>query len=124
LARTVIWRCLVLGVALLEVGGAGGGGASRQQLDAKKLFVDLCAPCHGQAGAGNGPAASAFNPRPASFADPAFQAARADTQLVRVIAEGKPPMPAFGQQLSSAQIKALVTYLRQLAPQRPPKRPG
>ncbi|HXX38915.1 MAG TPA: cytochrome c [bacterium] len=33
----------------------------------KQLFDANCAPCHGTDGAGDGPAASALNPRPADF---------------------------------------------------------
>lgn len=33
----------------------------------KQLFNANCAPCHGAGGAGDGPAASALNPKPADF---------------------------------------------------------
>jgi len=33
----------------------------------KQIFVGNCAPCHGPAGDGNGPAGSSLNPRPANF---------------------------------------------------------
>jgi len=36
----------------------------------KVLFTGNCAPCHGAAGAGDGPAASALNPKPADFKSP------------------------------------------------------
>jgi mono/diheme cytochrome c family protein len=36
----------------------------------KDLFNANCAPCHGTDGAGNGPAASALNPKPADFMTP------------------------------------------------------
>ena len=88
-----------------------------QQPDAKSLFANLCAVCHGQTGAGDGPAAAALKLRPASFTDTAFQAARTDDQLAAMIAGGKPPMPGFGQQLSPVQVKSLVVYLRQLGRQ-------
>ena len=67
------------------------------------------------AGKGDGQFASALNPKPANFTDPAFQAARTDAQLTSSITDGKSPMPAFGQQLSPAEIKALVAYIRQMA---------
>lgn len=103
---------------VLVLGASGPLGSPRtQQPDAKSLFGQLCAVCHGQTGAGDGPAASALKPRPASFADSSFQAARTDQQLTAVITGGKPPMPAFGQQLSPAQVKSLVAYVRQLGRQ-------
>ena len=36
----------------------------------KELFNANCAPCHGTSGAGNGPAASSLNPKPADFMTP------------------------------------------------------
>src|ERR1700681_4577276 len=33
--------------------------------DAKKLYTSYCAPCHGEKGKGDGPAAAALNPKPA-----------------------------------------------------------
>jgi len=36
----------------------------------KELFNANCAPCHGTNGAGNGPAASSLNPKPADFVTP------------------------------------------------------
>ena len=89
--------------------------ARAQQPDAKELFGRLCVTCHGAAGKGDGQFASALNPKPANFTDPAFQAARTDAQLTSSITDGKSPMPAFGQQLSPAEIKALVAYIRQMA---------
>ena len=103
--------------------GASPGSLSTQQPAAKSLFAELCVACHGQAGAGDGPVASALTPRPASFVDPTFQAARTDQQLVAVITAGKPPMPAFGQQLSPAQVKSLVDYILQLGRQAKKKKP-
>ena len=91
-----------------------GAAAAAQQPDAKSLFAQLCAACHGPAGAGDGPTASYLKPKPVSFADTAFQAARTDQQLAAVITRGKPPMPAYGQRLSPAQVTSLVAYIRQL----------
>src|SRR5437879_10602445 len=36
----------------------------------KKLFAANCAMCHGPTGKGDGPAAAALNPKPATFSDP------------------------------------------------------
>ncbi len=38
----------------------------------KQVYDDKCAPCHGPAGKGDGPAAAALNPKPANFTDKAF----------------------------------------------------
>lgn len=101
--------CPALGLAALV---AWGRPSVRQQPDAPRLYGELCAACHGAKGAGDGPAATALKPPPAAFTDSAFQATRTDQQLTAIISGGKPPMPAFGQQLSAAQVKALVQYIR------------
>jgi len=100
-------------IGLVSVVGLGAV-APVQEPDAKRLYGQYCANCHGPAGAGDGPLANAIKPRPASFADSAFQATRSDQQLVAAITAGKIPMPAFGKLLSPAQVKALVAYIRLL----------
>ncbi len=92
--------------------------ALAQQPDAQALYRKLCAACHGPTGGGDGPVAAALKPKPASFTDPQFQAARTDEQFTAAIKAGKPPMPPFGQQLSAAEVKALVAYIRQLGSKR------
>lgn len=100
-------------LALLGLNGINGLAA--QQKEAEEQFGGLCASCHGAKGMGDGPAAAALNPKPASFADSTFQASRTDEQLTAVITDGKPPMmPAFGKQLSAEQVAALVAYIREL----------
>lgn len=90
-------------------------GVAGQQVDAKALYTGRCTACHGPTGAGDGPAAAALAPRPASFVDSAFQATRTDQQLTTAITDGKPPMmPGFGRQLSAAEIRSLVEYVRRL----------
>ena len=42
--------------------------------DAAAVFKARCSTCHGIAGLGNGAAAAGLNPKPRSFADPAWQA--------------------------------------------------
>lgn len=122
----VSWPVLVLLVPLGWGGGVSPAPSSRaipaaQQPDAKALFASLCATCHGEGGGGDGPVAAALTPRPASFKDSTFQASRTDEQLAAAIAGGKPPlMPAFGQQLTLAQIRALVAQVRALGP--PPRK--
>lgn len=85
-----------------------------QQLEGKSLFDRSCAACHGKTGGGDGPAAKGLKPKPASFHDSSFQTGRTDQQLTAAIQNGKPPMPAFGKQLSPAQVASLVNYIRAL----------
>ncbi|MBI2403619.1 MAG: cytochrome c [Gemmatimonadetes bacterium] len=100
--------------ALLLVLVALGGRTAAAQQGGKAVYDRLCAACHGALGLGDGAAAKALKPPPTSFADPKFLAERTDEQLAAAVANGKPPMPPFSRQLSPAQIKELVAYIRQL----------
>lgn len=90
------------------------GAVEAVRADAAKLFKTYCAACHGKEGKGNGPAAQALHPAPANLADPAFQEARTDDQLMTVILQGKGAMPSFKAQLNPEQVHELVLYLRTL----------
>jgi len=86
---------------------------------AKENFTKLCVPCHGTKGKGDGPAAVAFNPHPADFTKAEFwKEHTSDEDLAKHITEGLRLMPAFGEQLSSDEIGALVKYIRLLGGQK------
>lgn len=85
--------------------------------DAKAEFDKTCSTCHGTAGLGDGPAAAALNPKPASFADAAFWEAATDESLHAVIktggaANGKSPLMApYGGMYDDDQITQIVGYI-------------
>lgn len=79
-----------------------------------EVFSKQCAACHGAKGKGDGPAAVAFNPRPADFTNPELFRARTDADLAKSITEGVRGMPPFGAQLAPAMIPELVRYVRSL----------
>jgi mono/diheme cytochrome c family protein len=85
------------------------------RIDAKKDYESLCVACHGKQGKGNGPAAVAFNPKPANFTKKKFQESKTDAELIESLTNGKGAMPPFGGQLTSEQIEAMVVYIRGLS---------
>jgi mono/diheme cytochrome c family protein len=105
-------------VALLLVSTLGGCKKSGAGSDAEadELFLTHCARCHGVTGEGmkfaapqgGGPAP------PRNLTDPAFQSARTDAEIKRMIIEGKGPMPAFGKMLSDQELDGLVRKVRRL----------
>lgn len=117
---------MALVVALAVIGTFTGGlawllsdprppaGASPGQ----RLYYAFCAECHGVDGRGSWRAAL-FLLRPGDLADAASMRAHSDAYLFDIIKHGgapigRPGMPAFGAQLSDAEIKAVVASLRTL----------
>ena len=45
------------------------GAAVTDPSDGRQMFATYCAPCHGKAGRGDGPAAASLNPRPANLTE-------------------------------------------------------
>ena len=86
--------------------------------DGRSLFGERCAGCHGATGAGDGPAAAAFDPPPRNFRDAAFWRDRSGANIRRVVREGKPGtlMPPFAGTLSDAEIDAVVSYVESFRP--------
>lgn len=75
-------------------------------------YKSNCAPCHGDSGKGDGPAAVAFDPPPADLTDPEVVKNRSAEELVSMIATGSGGMPAFGTTLPGQEIEALAEYIR------------
>lgn len=80
---------------------------------ARALFNAACATCHGREGGGGGPNLPPGVAVP-NFGDRAWQSARSDEELAKVIREGRNTMPAFGEQLRAEGVDALVAYVRSL----------
>jgi mono/diheme cytochrome c family protein len=78
----------------------------------KKLAMTNCAPCHGNAGKGDGPGAAALPKKPADWTSPAVQA-EADGSLFVKISEGNPPMPPWAS-LPEKDRWDLVNYIKTL----------
>ena len=87
--------------------------------EAKALYVANCAPCHGDKGRGDGPAAAGLNPKPADHSSVAVQS-QSDGALFWKMSEGRAPMPAYKKIFSDQQRWELVNYIRTLA--RTPKK--
>jgi mono/diheme cytochrome c family protein len=82
--------------------------------EGKSLYVTNCAPCHGNKGKGDGPAAAALSPKPADHTSAAVQREK-DGSLFWKISQGNKPMPSYKTALSATQRWELVDYIRSLA---------
>jgi mono/diheme cytochrome c family protein len=87
----------------------------------RALYRQYCSTCHGPQGKGDGPAATAMNPRPRDHTDGRYMHALSDAHLTRVIAEGgaavqrSPLMPSWQGTLMPQQSRDVMAYLRTLA---------
>jgi cytochrome c6 len=80
--------------------------------DAAATYKSKCAMCHGADGKGDTPMGKKLGLR--DFASPEVQK-MSDDELIAVTTKGKNKMPAYENKLSAAQIKDVITYIRQLA---------
>lgn len=106
-------RMLTVMAGMMFLGGAllwPGSGKTAEYTQGKNLYENKCLMCHGADGKGNGPAAAAFNPKPANFTDPMFwQRKDIDKFITDTVENGHGMMPAFN--LKPDEIKAIIDYL-------------
>jgi cytochrome c6 len=76
----------------------------------KEFFTHKCETCHGGDGAGT-PVGKSL--KVADLRSVLVQK-KSDADLSHVISEGKNSMPAFGNDLSPDEMKAIVSYVRTL----------
>ncbi len=83
--------------------------------EARTLYNTKCALCHGRDGR-TSPAMAHAKVR--NFTDAAWQKEVTDAQIRAAIADGRPGtlMRAYNEELSPAEITALVAYIRAFAP--------
>ncbi len=77
------------------------------------LFATHCAPCHGDAGKGNGPVAFQMIVSPPDLTT-AQPAERSDGYLDATIRNGSIVMPAYGDAMAADERWEIVLYLRHL----------
>src|SRR5256885_2687769 len=87
----------------------------------KVVYEKWCAGCHGETGAGDGPAAAYMLPRPRNFTGAVYKIRTTasgqlptDADLLRVLDEGLPgsAMPPWKGRLSDAERRDVVAYLK------------
>lgn len=92
----------------------------------KAVYEKRCLGCHGVTGAGDGPAAERFKPRPRDFTRGLFKykttphgSVPTDDDLIKVVAKGLPGtgMPAWSSILKDNEIKSVVQYIKTFAAQ-------
>jgi DMSO reductase family type II enzyme heme b subunit len=97
------------------------GGLTPDQEAGKKVYDKWCANCHGREGAGDGPGADFFTPRPRDFTYGLYKIRSTgsgelptDHDLVRIVTRGMPGtgMPNWDHTLKETEIKQVVQYIK------------
>ena len=120
--KIALATCLMAaGVAGMLAGCASTGHLARQEaaypearVNARGLFVENCATCHGQDGRAktfHGWLVGAQN-----FTDRQWRGETTEGEIIHAIKTGPKAMPAFGKKLSEAEIKALAAYVQSFKP--------
>lgn len=91
--------------------------------EAEQIFSTRCKTCHGEVGAGDGPASMGLSPTPRNFQDVAWQQEVSDEHIANIIlfggaAVGRSPTMPRNPDLSAKPeaVEALVGYVRALGP--------
>ena len=114
-------RVILLTALVVSSAGACTTVPAVAEIKAPEQFTTFCAPCHGPAGEGNGPAAAVMDPKPRNFTDGKRMNARTDAQLINVIKNGSaaekfsPQMIGYSSMLNDQEIKDIVAFIRSLA---------
>ena len=105
-------RSRMTAMALVAALALAGAAFAEDNELGKKIYAQKCAGCHGADGKGNAKMAERLKVSiPALTGGPA----RTDAELLKIISEGKKPMPAFGRRLSKEELNAVTHYAKELA---------
>jgi mono/diheme cytochrome c family protein len=105
-------KWVIVGAAVVSLGFLGTSPAGGQESDVgKKVYTQKCVACHGADGKGNAQMAEKLKVK----IEPLTKAKdKADGELLRVLTEGKKPMPAYGTTLKKEELDAVLAYVKQL----------
>jgi mono/diheme cytochrome c family protein len=80
-------------------------------LQGETIFHDMCSPCHGPDGRGEIDLGKKLHA--ADLTSSAVQS-MSESELFAIVKSGKGKMPSFNGKLSDGDIKAVVSYVKQL----------
>lgn len=86
----------------------------------KKVYANNCAVCHGNGGAGDGPAGMSLIPKPRNLVEGGWKKGGTSMALFKTVTEGLPgtSMAAFGH-IPLADRWALVQFIRSITKDKP-----
>ena len=103
-------RVLSIVVALLGALAVASTAAADLELG-KKVYAAKCASCHGADGKGNAKMAGMLK---ITIPDLSGSKGKSDAELLKLLAEGKKPMPSFAKNLSKDEMDSVLSYTKAL----------
>jgi mono/diheme cytochrome c family protein len=104
-------RVLSFVVALLGALAVASTAAAADLELGKKVYAAKCASCHGADGKGNAKMAGMLK---ITIPDLSGSKEKSDAELLKLLAEGKKPMPAFAKGLSKDEMESVLSYTKAL----------
>src|SRR5262249_38282344 len=107
-------RSTVIALVLTHMAGPLAYGQ-----EAKELYEQTCAMCHGTSGKGDGPTSQSLQPKPADLTIVVKN--KSDAYLTKLITEGGPSvgksplMPSYKGLLNEKQVRSVIQYVKRLA---------
>ena len=107
----------ILGLVVLAA-RVDAQSVDRSALNGHELYKAACAACHGADGRGQTLAIRGFDIEPPDFTDCSLTTPEADLDWLSVVHQGGPArafdkmMPAFGEELTEAQILLVIDHVR------------
>lgn len=105
-------RVLSIVVALFGALAVASTAAAADLELGKKVYAAKCASCHGADGKGNAKMAGMLK---INIPDLSGSKGKSDAELLKLLSEGKKPMPSFGKSLSKDEMEAVLSYAKALA---------
>jgi mono/diheme cytochrome c family protein len=85
--------------------------AQKTQREGGAIFQEQCVGCHGSDGRATTDMGKQLKAADLTSADVQQQS---DSELTKVVKDGQKKMPSFKDKLDDGEIKAVITYVRQL----------
>ncbi len=77
----------------------------------KQIFAQKCAACHGPDGKGNAKMEEMMKVKIPALAS---GVTKSDAELLKILSDGKPPMPPFGKSLNKEEMDSVLHYVKKL----------
>jgi mono/diheme cytochrome c family protein len=107
-----IMRVLSIVMALLGALALASTAAAADLELGKKVYTAKCAACHGADGKGNAKMAATLK---VTIPELSAATGKTDAELLKLLSEGKKPMPSFAKSLGKDETDAVLSYAKALA---------